>query len=298
MGKRRGKWVITTGEGEVNGGRWKLTAYLEKPYIRVEGCREGKVVSALISEQKVCVPGISLEMVIQTVVFPRLYLEDGTNGPHLRVLRSAHSDPAWLSSHLSPVYLTEGQENSATEESNSPSDRLIPSHSSSAREKDLVLRSGVDLQGRYVVVSMFGREMEVGVEVSDPDSHEKTFKSFPVPPDTDIDRHCNELLPRIRLSQGCSLDFDILPPPSPVLEVLYKKSHYISDRYFTITFSNTSSGVIITADDPQHSKTLQLKLGKCGGLSAEALQREIAVIAKRLRVQEVLGEETLVLAGS
>jgi hypothetical protein len=140
------------------------------------------------------------------------------------------------------------------------------------------------------------------VELSDPDNLEKVGKEISISEEEirEIDKYCNDLLTRIRLAKGAEgrLDFEVASAPEAVLEVLYKKSHYVSDRYCVVTFADTQLGVVISAFDPQRGKSLVLRLGKCGELSAEQLQREIAALAKRLRIQEVLGEETLVLAGS
>lgn len=317
---------------QLEGQDWVLFAYYEKPYIRLQAVnsRENAVFSTLISEKVLKLPGsLSPKLLLARLVFPRVNLlgkrhirlsrgiftqltalHQGT----IQVVREEKQAEMPLQVAITPLEVQSEAKSSPIDENGPILPISLPVNSSSPQSEGLLespcspcptdsallLRSGLELQSRYLVASIYRLSSHcLLVQLSDPESHEKASKEISLSDweTKGIDEYCNDLLTRVKVVERRDgrLDFEVA---GPVLEVLYKKSHYVSSRYCVVTVADTRLGVVVAAFDPQGGKTLQLRLGKCGELSAEQLQREIAALAKRLRIQQVLGEETLVLASS
>jgi len=331
--------LLISGVVQLEGEVWTLLAYRERPYIRLEAVnsKAKAVLSTLISEKVIKRPGsLGLKLLLARLVFPRVYL---VGRRHIRLSRAVSTELVELHQGQIQVVRKEKQAEMALQVAIFPREAQkeaksspintdlagpIPAHpnlpspaspqsspevlpesppSPSHSDHTLLLRSGLELQSRYLVASIYHRTSHsILVELKDPDSHEKASKEISLSDCElrELDQYCNDLLTRVKLVERREgrLDFEVGLATWAVLEVLYKKSHYVSDRYCVVTVVDTQVGVVVTAFDPQAGKTLELRLGRCGGLSAEQLQREIAVLVKRLRIQEVLGEETLVLASS
>ena len=78
-------------------------------------------------------------------------------------------------------------------------------------------------------------------------------------------------------------------------EVIYRRGHYISSRYFTITIYENHKGVHLVASENEKN-VFRMKLGRHRVGNSQKVQEELAVLVKKLRIQNVLGQEELFLS--
>jgi len=78
-------------------------------------------------------------------------------------------------------------------------------------------------------------------------------------------------------------------------EVMYRRSHYISNRYFTITIFENFRGVFLVASENEKN-VFHMKLGRRRVGNSQKTQEELNELVKKLKVQVVLGQEMLILS--
>ena len=166
--------------------------------------------------------------------------------------------------------------------------------------RPLLLKSGFEQDGSYYIVSMSGDTKAILVEFEDQHTNEKASKEVNISSESvdNLELYCTRLLNRMTLSRSSSGNLTVsLTDQTPhVLSVLYKKSHYVSNRYCIVTVNQTSVGITVSCYDPERQLTLDMALGQRKHRSADLLQKDIADLVKRLRIGEVMGEATLTLA--
>jgi hypothetical protein len=166
--------------------------------------------------------------------------------------------------------------------------------------RPLLLKSGFEQDGSYYIVSMSGDTKAILVEFEDQNTNEKASKEVNISSESvdNLELYCTRLLNRMTLSRSSSghLTVSLTDQTPHVLSVLYKKSHYVSNRYCIVTVNETSAGIIVSCYDPERQQTLDMTLGQRKQRSADLLQKDIADLVKRLRIGEVMGEATLTLA--
>jgi len=166
--------------------------------------------------------------------------------------------------------------------------------------RPLLFRSSFEQDGKCYVVSMSGDTKGILVEFQDNRSREKGSKEVDISAENveNLELYCTQLLKRVTLARGSNghLTISLSGHKSHVLSVLYKKSHYVSNRYCIVTINETNAGVLVSCYDPERQLTLEMPLGPRKQRSPELLQKDLADLAKRLRIGEVLGEATLSLA--
>lgn len=166
--------------------------------------------------------------------------------------------------------------------------------------RPLLLRSGFEQEGRHYIVSMSGDRKAVLVEFQDQQSNEKVSKEVNISAEIvdNLELYCTQLLNKVTLTRASNghLTISLNDQKSQVLSVLYKKSHYVSNRYCIVTINETSAGILVSCYDPERQQTLEMPLGPRKQRSPDLLQKDLADLVKRLRIGEVLGEATLSLA--
>lgn len=171
---------------------------------------------------------------------------------------------------------------------------FVPVYESARTE--LVTKVGAEVSGHHCVVAVHRTAQGVSVETVLSGSKEvfHLALSDSLPSDQqEAEIAASALIARLRLRnrQG-NLSLE-LRPQAP--QILYKRSHYISERYMVVTVLDQGSSVELQATDPAGQRTLQLNLGRIKAISAEQLYRQICALVVRLRVEKVLGDDVLVL---
>ena len=164
----------------------------------------------------------------------------------------------------------------------------------------LLLRSGFEQDGRAYLVSMYGDVQAILVELEDQISHEKASKEVNLKGENvdNLEVYCTQVLHKLSVGRDSEgrLTVSVTDKSSEILNVLYKKSHYVSNRYCVVTVNETMAGIVVSCFDPERHLTLDLALGPRKKRHPDLLQKDLAEIVKRLRIGEVMGEATLTLA--
>jgi len=171
---------------------------------------------------------------------------------------------------------------------------FVPVYESARTE--LVTKVGAEISGYHCVVAVHRTAQGASIELVLSGSKEAFHLALSDPLPSDLQEAeiaASSLISRLRLrSRQGNLTLE-LRPVAP--QVLYKRSHYISERYMVVTVLDQGSSVELQATDPAGQRTLQLNLGRIKAISAEQLYRQICALVVRLRVEKVLGDEVLVL---
>jgi hypothetical protein len=114
----------------------------------------------------------------------------------------------------------------------------------------------------------------------------------------ELDSLSNKILARLSLIQGPGGEFELQVIEEQTNEIIYKRNHYINNRYFQITAYITNDGLNIEAFEPAKNKYLNYPIRRGTPIqNNEKTQREIGEVVKRLKIGKVLNEETLLLGG-
>ena len=80
-------------------------------------------------------------------------------------------------------------------------------------------------------------------------------------------------------------------------EIIYKRSHYINNRYFIISVFENNRGVYLLAVENE-TNVFNMKLGQRRVGNSQKVQEELFELIKKLKIQVILGQEMLVLSTS
>ena len=107
------------------------------------------------------------------------------------------------------------------------------------------------------------------------------------------------MLTRLRLDRGEDESWNLsladeFDAEEECQNIIYKRSHYISNRYFIVTAYISNIGLTISAYEPDKEACLDLLINKKLEIAnTEETQDELSKLIKNLAVGEVLGEETI-----
>lgn len=165
---------------------------------------------------------------------------------------------------------------------------------------ELVVRSGLELLGEFYTASVYHTKSALLVELLQPTTLEELRKETDLPVFTgqeDRDQYCSELLTRISLSLDSKggKQLDIAPGADPK-QVLYRRSHYLSERYAMVTVTEAQGKIVIWAHDPAKAVHLRLATGLAVAIEAEETQKIVLQLVRRLQIEFVQGQEQLVLS--
>ena len=167
----------------------------------------------------------------------------------------------------------------------------------------LILKTGISLSGIYVIVTMQlapngihiqavneSRLVELELNVTTGRTHGATEK--------ELENLCSELLAQLKIVSN--LDGKIVlalieSGNEEKNEVIYKKSHYISSRYFTVTVFENLRGVFLEAQETDRN-SFSMKLGRRRVGNSQKVQEEISNLVQKLKIQQVLGQDMLILS--
>jgi hypothetical protein len=110
-----------------------------------------------------------------------------------------------------------------------------------------------------------------------------------------LNKTCEEIISRLYIvknSRG-KLVLKLSKEKSAAVKILYKKSHYISEKFCVVTMYEGQGGIIISAYRPDTKATHSLSLGIKNSVSKE-LQATLSGLVKHLKIVSVLGSENLV----
>jgi hypothetical protein len=163
-------------------------------------------------------------------------------------------------------------------------------------QSELVTKVGAEISGYHCVVAVYRTDQGATIETVLSGSKEMFHLNLPdlLPSEQqEAEIAASALIARLRLrNRKGVLALELRPAAA---QVLYKRSHYISERYMVVTVLDQGSSVELQAADPAGQRVLQLSLGRIKAISAEQLYRQICALVVRLRVEKVLGDEVLVL---
>jgi len=189
--------------------------------------------------------------------------------------------------------------NHPAETSQRKSQELSSSFRRNSAKAELVVRSGLELLGEFYTASVFDTKIALLVELLQPTTLEELRKETDRPTfagQEDRDQYCSELLTRISLSVDSKRgkQLDIAPGADP-REVLYRRSHYLSERYAMVTVTEAQGKVLIWAHDPAKALHLRLATGLAVATEAEETQKIVLQLVRRLQIESIKGQEQLIL---
>ena len=167
----------------------------------------------------------------------------------------------------------------------------------------IVLKTGVIISGIYLIITMKLQEDGVFVQACnetgliDLDLYIKTKRVKKIN-EKQIEDLCSELLSQLKIVSGLDgkMRLALIDNSEDTKdEVIYRRSHYISNRYLTITIFENFRGVFLIASEGEKN-VFNMKLGRRRVGNSQKTQEELTELVKRLKVQVVLGQEMLVLA--
>jgi hypothetical protein len=163
----------------------------------------------------------------------------------------------------------------------------------SSRTHELLIRTGHKINSAGFVVSLFREEGCIKVEAV---SEGRTLSldvvgSFPCSL-YELESVCSNILSRLTLVRRHG---EVRLNLAEEASILYKKSHYISKRYFVVSVRETYRGVLISAYEPDTAKTLECNLGRRLIADSHDVQEELEGLMQRLKVRRVLGDDVLIV---
>ena len=169
----------------------------------------------------------------------------------------------------------------------------------------VILKTGINISGIYLIVTMELKKNGIFVKALNESGlidlelfvttkrvqniHEKAIEDF-----------CTELLGQLIIVsnlEGKMRLAIIKNNKEDTNEIIYKKSHYISSRYFTITIFENYRGVYLIATENEKN-VFNMKLGKRRVGNSQKVQEELSELVQKLKIQVVLGQEMLVLSSN
>ena len=169
----------------------------------------------------------------------------------------------------------------------------------------LILKTGVSLSGIYVIVTM--QLADEGIHIQAVNEARLvdlelfvTTKRIHGASEKELEALCSELLTQLRIVSDLDGKIALALIESDNEErneVIYKKSHYISSRYFTVTVFENQRGVFLEAQEGDKN-SFSMKLGRRRVGNSQKVQEEISDLVQKLKVEPVLGQEILVLSNS
>ena len=156
--------------------------------------------------------------------------------------------------------------------------------------RKLVLKSGVEIAGRAYQASMFLDRSTLLIQLVDAETGEVVQRQ--VHADKDVEQQAELLLNRLRVKRGEAGLGQIEISEGEEEEILYRRSHYVSSRFYHVTVYRTKGGVRIEALDPTTKETLVLPLEL---VLESPVQRQLSRLMNRLEVISVRGVMVLSL---
>ena len=167
----------------------------------------------------------------------------------------------------------------------------------------IILKTGFCISGIYLIITMKLQEEGVYVKavnetgLIDLDLVIKT-KRVARATEKEIEELCSELLMQLKIVSDIDGRMRLALIDSSDEDrddVMYRRSHYISNRYFTITIFENFRGVFLVASENERN-VFHMKLGRRRVGNSQKTQEELNELVKKLKVQVVLGQEMLVLS--
>jgi len=277
--------IVTVLKGE----QWVLYAYREPPQIRLIGIqRPSQLQAEGFLQDSILLyfpPTLSHKQAIENLVFPRLMLvpKDGTYTLQLRE-EARHLGMALTL--LKPMVTK-----ALSSVQNAKPSILLQLISSVAKVKkepakcsaptgELVLRSGLELGGRFYLASFYKSNLTLTVQVEDRKTGLTLCKIAPYDPSQSAETQCEHMINRLEIRHNSAGESELQLIPE-TQAVLYRRSHYISDQLYHITAQRDGNGLRIEALDPVSKATLCLEVAK-----QTSDPREISHLVQRLEVRD------------
>lgn len=175
------------------------------------------------------------------------------------------------------------------------------SHSSDFSK--ILMKSGVNISGIYLIVTMQLTSTGIFIQAQNEsrliqlDLHVKT-KRVQNCSEKDLENLCSELLSQLKIISNIEGKMALAIMESAEEdknEVIYRRSHYISSRYFIVTIFENFRGVYLEAEE-NDKNMFNMKLGRRRVGNSQKVQEELSDLVKKLKIQVVLGQEILVLS--
>lgn len=173
----------------------------------------------------------------------------------------------------------------------------------SAELVNIVLKTGLNISGIYLIVTMELKNEGIYVKANNEtglislDLFVKT-KRVRSANEKDVEDLCTELLSQLKIISDVDGRMRLALIDSNEEEkdqVIYRRSHYISARYFTITIYENYRGVYLEATE-NDKNVFNMKLGRRRVGNSQKIQEELSELVKKLKIEVVLGQEMLVLS--
>lgn len=167
-------------------------------------------------------------------------------------------------------------------------------------ERDLIYRDSGVISKRKMIVSIYRRKTGLLIYAEDM-YHELALKKlikFQTEANFDermLNKTCEEIISRLYIMKNSrgKLVLKLSKEKSAAVKILYKKSHYISEKFCVVTMYEGDGGIIISAYRPDTKATHSLSLGIKNSVSKE-LQATLSGLVKHLKIVSVLGSDNLV----
>lgn len=288
----RCKWKVKTPQRHImacivtvlRGEEWVLYAYREPPQIHIIGIqRPSRVRADGYLQDSILLyfpPTLSHKQAIERLVYPRLMLllKDGA---YVLQLREEARHLGIALSLLRPM--VERAVTSVQHANPSSLLKLIANVSKGKTEVlknpgQLLLRSGVMLDDRFYLASLYKDRQTLTVQIEDQKTNLTLRKSLPFDPNQSTESQCEAIFNRLEVTMRRAGELELQLSTEPVL---YRRSHYISGRMYHVTVKQGGSGLKVEARDPVSRASLCVEV-------AEQVTgaREISRLVDRLKVED------------
>jgi hypothetical protein len=162
----------------------------------------------------------------------------------------------------------------------------------SGPSREILFKIGVNISGEFYLASFLkgtSEDTAVLLLLENPNTLERYTTDIM---DDFDEQTAKDVLRKLKINRETStveVSYDKKP-------IIYKRSHFISNRYFIITIIQEFSGLHFSALEPDRKQTLGLTLNrKSNLLSKENMHIELSKIIRNLEIFQFLGEECLIL---
>ena len=174
---------------------------------------------------------------------------------------------------------------------------LEVSLSSEIESWKLFMRTGTNISGTHYVVSFFIEDTNLIIEAKSKSQGTKLTTTIPNIKEQQathekLDLFCSQILSKLYLKKSAAGNLTLGIISS---QILYKKSHKISSRLFTVLVENKSKGAVLSAIESGSKKTLSLKLTHSPVKYSQEFQTQVEELISKLTIKPFLDGEMLIL---
>lgn len=167
-------------------------------------------------------------------------------------------------------------------------------------ESNLIYRDSLVISKRKMIISVFRNSKGLVIHGEDMYHELALTKQIRLNIEQNFDerslnKKCEELISKLILVKNSKgkVVLEVNESSTNPPKILYKKSHYISEKFCIVTIYESDGGIVIQAYRPDYKSTHALSLGIKNRTSKELLGI-LKGLVKHLKIVNVLGSDNLV----